>query len=269
MNSNEAKKKKNVLAFIPARGGSKGIPKKNIAPLAGRPLIAYTIEAAARAKGVDRVVVSTDSEEIRDIAGAFGAEVPCLRPKELSGDKSDLRSAVFHVMDFLEDTEGYTVDIMITLFVTFPFRSYRDVEYCLQDVKKGALLSLTVSSPISHPYRCFVPSNGNGSIRPLVPPHRMMEELSEGLAITMSNSSINVNPAYPKSIRDLHDFDLIRNGFNQYTAELVKSGEYSGEYLMHQVDTIRSLDIDTGYHLQFAEKIMAKGLFDFDRGFYE
>jgi CMP-N-acetylneuraminic acid synthetase len=267
MKNMKINQKKNVLAFIPARGGSKGIPQKNIALLAGKPLISYTIEAAKKALSVDRVVVSTDCNEIASIALEFGAEVPFLRPKELAGDKSDLRYAIFHCMDFLEKADNYVVDIMVTLFPTYPFRSHKDISKCVEDVNNGALASITVSSPISHPYKCFTADNGK--LSPLVAAERIKAELSNKTNITMSNCSIVVSPAFPRHVRKLGRFDLITEAFNKYSAELVHSGKYSGEYLMHEVDKIRSIDIDSFYHLKYAEKVLEKKLFDFDKGFYE
>ena len=95
-----------ILAIIPARGGSKGIPRKNARPLAGKPLVAHTIEAARKSRLVDRVVVSTDDPEISEISKNHGAEV-VLRPGEISTDTSSSESALLHVLDFLKETEGY------------------------------------------------------------------------------------------------------------------------------------------------------------------
>ena len=90
-----------ILAIIPARGGSKGIPGKNIKELAGKPLIAYTIEAARRAPSVSRVIVSTDSQEIADVAMRYGAEVPFLRPEELASDTAKTMDAVMYTLEEL------------------------------------------------------------------------------------------------------------------------------------------------------------------------
>ncbi len=93
--------KKNIIAIIPARGGSKGIPRKNIKLLAGKPLIAWTIEAALRSKCLDRVFVSTEDEEIAKISKEWGAEI-IKRPKKLSGDKTSMLPVVDHSIDYLE-----------------------------------------------------------------------------------------------------------------------------------------------------------------------
>ncbi|MBQ9511715.1 MAG: NTP transferase domain-containing protein, partial [Lachnospiraceae bacterium] len=92
-----------ILAMIPARGGSKGIKDKNITPLAGKPLITYTIEAALQSRYIDRVVVSTDSEAIAAVARAAGADVPFLRPAELASDTAKSIDAVLHCIEFVGD----------------------------------------------------------------------------------------------------------------------------------------------------------------------
>ena len=112
----------NVLAIIPARGGSKGIPRKNLAELLGKPLVAHSIAHALAAKRVTRTIVSTDDEEIRRVAIAHGAEAPFLRPAGLAGD-AVLDLPVFqHALAFLKDTENYRPDIVVHLRPTTPLR---------------------------------------------------------------------------------------------------------------------------------------------------
>jgi YrbI family 3-deoxy-D-manno-octulosonate 8-phosphate phosphatase len=115
-------RKPEVLAIIPARGGSKGIPRKNIRKFAGYPLIAYSIEAGRSAQCVTRVIVSTDDEEIAAVARAFGAEAPFLRPDELAQDKS-LDLPVFeHALRWLAEQEGYHPEVVVQLRPTSPVR---------------------------------------------------------------------------------------------------------------------------------------------------
>ena len=118
----ESTAKKNVVAIIPARGGSKALPKKNIIHLAGKPLIAYTIEAAKRCSLVDRVIVSTDSEEIREVSLKYGAEVPFLRPKQLAQDNTPTEPVLKHCVEWLEEHESYKIDIVLFLQLTDVFR---------------------------------------------------------------------------------------------------------------------------------------------------
>ncbi len=112
---------KKIIAVIPARGGSKSIPKKNIKILGDKPLIAYTIEMAKSVKEIDRVIVSTDTEKIAEIAKKYGAEIPFLRPPELCQDDTPSLPVLQHCVKYLEEQEGYKTDIVVQLFPTSPF----------------------------------------------------------------------------------------------------------------------------------------------------
>ena len=109
----------NCVAIIPARGGSKRIPKKNIKLFHGKPLIAYSIEVAIKSKLFDKVIVSTDDEEIAEIAKEFGAEVPFLRPKELSDDFTGTGAVINHAINFLKQ-QGENIDFVCTIYATAP-----------------------------------------------------------------------------------------------------------------------------------------------------
>jgi len=126
-----------VVAIIPARGGSKGIPLKNLQPVAGKPLIAYVIEACLGAKSVDRTVVSTDHQGIADVARQFGAEVPFMRPQELAGDTTTLDPVIFHAVDTLERTDGVTVDIALTVQPTCPLLSSETIDRAVAELIEG------------------------------------------------------------------------------------------------------------------------------------
>jgi len=124
--------KPNVLAIIPARGGSKGIPRKNIRDFAGYPLIAYSIAAGLQADTITRVIVSTDDPEIADLARVFGAEVPFLRPAELAQDET-LDLPVFeHALKWLEENEGYQPDVVVQLRPTSPIRPVNLVDLAVK-----------------------------------------------------------------------------------------------------------------------------------------
>ncbi|MDD5623503.1 MAG: acylneuraminate cytidylyltransferase family protein, partial [Candidatus Peribacteraceae bacterium] len=111
-----------TLAIIPARGGSQGVPGKNIRLLHGHPMIAWSITYGLQCPGIDRVVVSTDSEEIREVARAYGAEVPFLRPKDLAGPKSMVEGALLHAVEYYEQEENYHPDRIVLLQPTSPLR---------------------------------------------------------------------------------------------------------------------------------------------------
>lgn len=118
----QEKERKNMLAVIPARGGSKGVPGKNIKELAGRPLLAYTVEAALESGIFSKVIVSTDSEEIADIAIRCGAEVPFLRPAEISGDMTSSDDVILHALSYCREN-CISSETVCKLQPTSPLRS--------------------------------------------------------------------------------------------------------------------------------------------------
>jgi len=135
------------LAIIPARGGSKGIPNKNIRDFCGKPLIAYAIEAAKQSERLSRVVVSTDSEEVASVAKRYGAEVPFLRPPALAGDLSRIFDAVEHLLTRLREDERYTPDYTVLLQPTSPLRTAEDINCTIELLlKSNADSAITVSS---------------------------------------------------------------------------------------------------------------------------
>ncbi|NFE20894.1 acylneuraminate cytidylyltransferase family protein [Clostridium botulinum] len=119
---------KSVLSIIPARGGSKEVPRKNIKNLNGKPLIAYSIEEARKSKYIDRTVVSTEDVEIAKVSQKFGAEVPCLRPLELSRDDSPTIDCVIHMLNWLREEQNYIPDYVCLLQCTSPLRTYEDID---------------------------------------------------------------------------------------------------------------------------------------------
>ena len=121
-----------IVALIPARSGSKGVPGKNIKPLAGFPLIAYSIKAALKSKLIDRVIVSTDSEEYANIAREYGAEVPFLRPSELSGDKAADTDFFKHAIDWFTENEGEVPEYFAHLRPTTPLREPNVIDTALK-----------------------------------------------------------------------------------------------------------------------------------------
>lgn len=137
-----------ILGVIPARGGSKGIPRKNIKVIAGRPLIVWTIEAALLAKSLDRVIVSTEDEEIAAVARSFGAEVPFARPMELAQDSTPGVEPVLHAIDELP---GF--DAVVLLQPTSPLRSWEDIDACIALAgDRGAPSAVSVTEQDRHPF---------------------------------------------------------------------------------------------------------------------
>jgi N-acylneuraminate cytidylyltransferase len=117
-----------VLALIPARGGSKSIPRKNVLEIAGKPLIAWSILSALESPSVTRVVVSTDDDEIASVARTWGAEVPCVRPSEFAQDASPDIDVFRHALEYLVQSEGYSPDMVVHLRPTGPVRRVQDID---------------------------------------------------------------------------------------------------------------------------------------------
>jgi N-acylneuraminate cytidylyltransferase/CMP-N,N'-diacetyllegionaminic acid synthase len=145
--------KSNCLAIIPARGGSKGIPGKNILPLLGKPLIAYTIDAARKASLIGRVLVSTDDPEIAAIATQFGAEVPFLRPPELARDETPTLPVLQHLLTQLKLSENYEPEIIVLLQPTSPLRRAGDIDRAVTLLQQtGADSAVSLCAAEHSPY---------------------------------------------------------------------------------------------------------------------
>ncbi len=161
-----------ILAIIPARGGSKGVPGKNIRSLCGKPLIAWTIEEAKKSKHLTRVIVSTDSEEIAEVARQYGAEVPFLRPAEISGDLATDVEFLTHALDFLKERENYEPEIILRLPPTSPLRTAaridEGIEVLINNSEADASRPM-VEAP-KHPYKMWAISKDDDRfVEPFLP----------------------------------------------------------------------------------------------------
>lgn len=141
--------KDEVLAIIPARSGSKSVIDKNIRPIAGKPMIAYSIEHGLKAECIDRVIVSTDSEKYADIARRYGAEVPFIRPAEYATDTALDIDVFRHALTFLKENEGYEPEIVVQLRPTYPIRRISDIE---------AMVKYMREHPDVDSMRCIAPA---------------------------------------------------------------------------------------------------------------
>lgn len=160
-----------AVAFIFARGGSKGLPGKNIRLLGGKPLIAWSIEHALAVKRIARVIVSTDSEEIAAVARNYGAEVPFIRPAELAQDDSPEWLAWRHALNFLRETTGQLPAVMVSVPTTAPLRVPLDIENCLDEYEKGeADIVITITDAHRNPYFNMVKINADGTVGLVNPP---------------------------------------------------------------------------------------------------
>jgi CMP-N-acetylneuraminic acid synthetase len=229
---NRTNRKQNVLAIIPARGGSKGIPRKNIRDLCGKPLIAYTIEAAKKSKLIDRVIVSTDDEEIACISKSYGAEVPFLRPKALAGDRSGVGEAINFTLHQL-NTQGALPDITVTLFPTHPFRTPGLIDFLTGKALCGHSFVYTAKAVKHHSVSLFS-KNGDRSIAPW--------------------------------LRGIHSHGRTSGTFFRRSGLYVaKSNEmYADPYIHLITDPIALVDIDELEDFVFAEEIIKNNMFDFN-----
>lgn len=155
-----------VLALIPARGGSKGIPRKNIIDLAGKPLISYTIEAANKSQYIDSVVVSTDSDEIAEISMKYGARIPFMRDADISNDTSKSIDVVVDAIQKLSDG-GEIYDILVFLQPTSPLRTTTDIDLALEQFVNNKCLQLT-SVVENDRYPLLIRTIDNDRLKPLL-----------------------------------------------------------------------------------------------------
>lgn len=156
-----------ILGVITGRGGSKGIPKKNIKPLCGKPLIAYTIEAARTSGALDRVILSTDDPEIAEIAREYGCEVPFMRPKELAEDQTPTLPVLQHTVSFLREHQGYEPEAVMLLQPTAPLRRashIREAARLFQETGADSVVSVCEIPGHFSPYWAVV-AGGNGWAR--------------------------------------------------------------------------------------------------------
>lgn len=155
---------KKILGIITARGGSKGIPGKNIKELAGKPLIAYTIEAAQASGVFDRLILSTDDEKIAEIARAYGCEVPFMRPEELAQDTTSHLAVLQHAVAWLHDNEGYEADYIMILQPTSPLRTDTHIKEAVLLFEKSnadSLVSVCEAPKHYHPHWQFIMDHTN------------------------------------------------------------------------------------------------------------
>lgn len=176
-----------ILALIPARGGSKSIPRKNLLMIAGKPLIAHSIEQALASQHVTRTIVSTDDPEIANIARKFGAEVPFLRPPEFALDLSPDIDVFRHALEWLRDHEGYGCELVIHLRPTGPVRRVELIDQAIELITQNpAVDSLrSVSWPTQTPYKMWKIADGllqpvleiEGVVEPYCLPRQALPEV--------------------------------------------------------------------------------------------
>ena len=161
----------NMVGFIFARGGSKGLPGKNIRNFVDKPLIAWSIQHALEVKRIDRVIVSTDSQEIASIAVQYGAEVPFIRPEELARDDSSEWLAWRHALKYIIETTGKLPNIMVSIPTTAPLRLVQDIENCIDEYEKGNVdIVITITNAHRNPYFNMIKFNLDNTISLVIQP---------------------------------------------------------------------------------------------------
>lgn len=227
---------KKILAIIPARGGSKRLPSKNIRRLAGKPLIQYTIEAALRCPFIDRVVVSTDDKKIASVAKRLGAEIPVLRPKKLATDAAPTLPVLQHMVRYL-GKQGYRPDVVVTLQPTSPLRTSshltRAIQMFLSDPLADSLVS-TVRVPGNFIPECVMKKNHHG----------YLELYKKSKKPPVRNQT---KPQY-----------FARNGAAIYITKTGRLKHYlwGGRLLNFVMDETSSQDIDSAEDLQAAQRVL-------------
>jgi len=160
-----------VVGAVFARGGSKGVPRKNLRLLAGKPLIAHAIQSALVSEIIDRVIVSTDDVEIASVARQYGAEVPFMRPPELAGDESPEWLAWQHALRALSENGAPEIEVFVSIPPTSPLRAIQDIDACVQALRESdADIVITVKPAERSPYFNMVSLDEGGNARLVIQP---------------------------------------------------------------------------------------------------
>lgn len=158
------------IAIIPARGGSKRIPKKNIKNFLGKPIISYSVELAIKSNLFDKVIVSTDCDEIAEIAKSYGAEVPFIRPKAISDDFSTLNEVLKHAIDFIEN-DGFLYEYVCCIYATAPFIEIDDVTRGFELINTKKWESVIAATNFSYPIFRSFEKDKKGGLKMVFPDH--------------------------------------------------------------------------------------------------
>jgi len=207
-----------ALALIPARGGSKGIPEKNIRTLGGMPLIAYSIRAALAAKTIGRVIVSTESERVAEIARQYGADVPFLRPQSLAQDNSLLPDVIHHTIYRLREEQGYDPTHLVLLYPTHPFRTPALIDFLTHKLFQGYAEVIVVERTTCAPNELFEPDEGRLVPIPVCPQPRSFSARS---GLYAGKSMVGKGPRYVHTIRSRIELVDIDHWRDFYLAESI------------------------------------------------
>ena len=233
-----------IIGTICARGGSKGLPKKNIMPLAGKPLIAYTIEVALKWKKMDKLIVSTDNEEIANISKKYGADTPFMRPAELATDDAGKLPVLQHAVKFCEKEYNTRYDAIVDLDPTSPLRKISDLDNALNKfLNSDADVLYSVCRARKSPYFNMVELDENGYAHLSKPLKNRIVRRQDSPDVYDMNASIYIFK---------RDFLL--------TADSI----HSGKAVVYVMDDISAFDIDREIDFQFIEFLLEREVFRFD-----
>ncbi|HTX89854.1 MAG TPA: acylneuraminate cytidylyltransferase family protein [Anaerolineales bacterium] len=233
--------KPEVLVLIPARGGSKAIPRKNIRPFAGHPLIAFSIAAALQAEAVTRLIVSTDDEEIARVSRSYGAEIPFLRPAELAADRTTDLPVFQHALNWLAQNENYRPEIVIHLHATSPVRPCGFVDRAIRLLLEhpDAECVRSVVAPGQNPYKMWHIDEQSGRMIPLL--------AVQGIAEPYNTPRQLLPPVY-----------LQTGHVNAIRREAILGGSMTGKTILPLVvDPRYEVDMDTLADWQRGEWVVA------------
>lgn len=228
----------NIVGFIFARGGSKGIRQKNVALLAGEPLIAYSIRKARASRYIERVIVSTEDEEIADVARTYGAEVPFMRPPELATDAAIEIHAWKHALEAVETRDGRPVDIFVNVPTTAPLFTSDDLDRCISEQRQTAAdMVICVCDAHRNPFFNMFMRDSEGFIRLAAEPETPFYHRQEAPRVLDI-----VTGAYVATADYVRRFDSL----------------FEGRVRAIDVPPERAIDIDTAIDLKLAEFLLAE-----------
>lgn len=233
-----------LVGVIFARGGSKGIPNKNLQLVAGKPLVTMAIETAQATTGIDRLIVSTDSNEIAAVAIAAGAEVPFMRPAKLASDASPEWLSWRHVLSFLKETDGVLPEAMVSLPTTSPLRMPSDVEACITIYQQGDWDAVvTVTQAQRNPYFNMVRMGSDGQAH-----------------IALDSPENYVRRQDAPQLYDMCTVSYVIRAEFVFESESLWSGRVGAVVIPQK----RALDIDTPFDLRLAELLLTNPTYDQD-----
>ncbi len=226
-----------MIAIIPARGGSKGVPGKNIKDLAGYPLIYYTIKAAKEAKAIDRIIVSTDDKQIADVALGFGAEVPFLRPEELASDTAKAIDNYIYTLERLQQMSGAEINEFVVLQPTSPLRTSKDIDEAIDLYYEKNAESVISVVKAEHPPTWYKKIASNGVLIDYFTSTDNSLNRQEAMDTYLPNGAIYV--------------------FN-YSSLKKNYGYYNSKTYPYVMKLENSVDIDTIIDFKLAELLLEK-----------